>query len=482
MVLLVAAATWSTVLDVNFDVDEYYFLFLLEVAPKMEFLFRPFVGHIVGLMNAGIWLCHSLFGLDPRGYQVLLLVIHLVNTGLLFRISFALWGSIPLATFVALVWGVSASHAGSLERFAMIGTLTGIAIVLAILLVLINMGAGKASVTKLRVAGIAVALCVASLGAGMALAAALTLPLMALAFAPAERKKLAPLLAMLIVLPVSYLLLHQIWPGATGTTWDDPVATVASGLGSTVLKLPEFMLDFFAAGFAALFSVTEREIATSGIRQLGALFLMAVVALAAVKGSITTRNRIVAWGLLALATYGVVAVARVGIQDIFPQISFISFARYHYLPTLVLSLLLAEAAAPLIARLPVNATRSIFYGGSCLVALVVLSNPPQLDTRDQLKARVDGVVAGIREDILAAPKSAPIILDNPADFGTQSGLPLHTTRAGIFVIFFDTTEFAPGEVKFYASPQELAEAQRYPDSRLSELLVPLSPQRSPAAN
>jgi hypothetical protein len=100
----------------------------------VRFVFRPFGGHNLLVRNVAFYAFWHLFGLHAAPCFWAMLLTHLLNVWLLFRVLERLTGSALLACFGATLWGTSPLAAGVLAWYAVFGQ----ALVATILLVVLG--------------------------------------------------------------------------------------------------------------------------------------------------------------------------------------------------------------------------------------------------------------------------------------------------------------------------------------------------------
>ena len=109
--LLATFAVWLPLRRNYFSGDDFFHLHDLVTRPLSNLLGQVWGGHLLVLYNAAFWTLFQLFGTDPRGYVSTVILTHLLNTFLVFRLIRP-HGPV-LACFGALLWGTCPVLAGA---------------------------------------------------------------------------------------------------------------------------------------------------------------------------------------------------------------------------------------------------------------------------------------------------------------------------------------------------------------------------------
>jgi hypothetical protein len=100
--------------------DDFYHLFDLNNVGSLKFIFRPFYSHLLVTWKTVMVATHSLFGLDARAYFLSVLVVHAVNTALVYAIGAALSRN-GIAAITAGIWGMCPLLMSTLGWYSVFG-------------------------------------------------------------------------------------------------------------------------------------------------------------------------------------------------------------------------------------------------------------------------------------------------------------------------------------------------------------------------
>lgn len=348
--MIAAALVFWPVEGQFFHADDFYHLFRVRDQPWPAFLLQPHAGHVCITLSAMFALGYALFGLEPHGWFVALVLLHVANVALCFRVV-ELAGGGRMAAFVAsLLWGLLPSHDQSLGWVTMAGQVVATTCILGVL--------GSLLATRDRAPGWPrllawlAALLVAATAHGAGMAAALAMPVAAWALRPpgAGRRRVVVVLAS--VWPVALLLvalsrtLAFAMPGM--------LAAVAPGLmpwkhvAAVVRLFTELSLVGIGSPFLG-FAVPEPRVATAA---LVAIPWLLGVGLACRLADGPRRRAIMAFVGLGVAVYAATAVGRGGFYETLARVHGEpgTVPRYHYLPAMGLVGAACLAAGVLAAR------------------------------------------------------------------------------------------------------------------------------------
>jgi hypothetical protein len=95
------AAVYHPLWRVYFYADDYLCMYQFADGAGWRFLLQPFAGHILLARNLLFALWYRVFGFVPEPYYAAVLVTHLVNVWLFFRVLRSITDDLPLSTFGA---------------------------------------------------------------------------------------------------------------------------------------------------------------------------------------------------------------------------------------------------------------------------------------------------------------------------------------------------------------------------------------------
>ncbi len=443
-----------------------------------EFLVAPAAGHMLVARHAALYVLFLLFRLESTGYFAVALATHIVNVLLLYALVRRLTGSYYLACFGALLFGVCPANAGTLGWFAVYGQAMAATFTLAALLLLVARGNDERPLGTAAAVWVALCMLVASQSFGTGAAAALVLPVVAVLLRPSVLHTRGPALVLCAV-PVlvrgAWFLMHAV------QTRLNPLPPAIKLRILEGLVSPDdnaaFMLGHISAlGVVSLIAGGAYPLASypnATSTAVVATFAIGVV-WALVRGSNRSRRVLLAFLVLALASYASIAAARGATfaylrpDDLMR--SFTAATRYHYLAqvsiTVIACLVLAEAAS----RFEWGpATSGLILGlwGIWAMAGTVLS--PPIDHFDERRALVAHVHERILQQVREHPPGSTMCLRNEAA-GLQSAFP---GSVGVFMLLYPDNELEGRRVYFVSSDPKLL-ARREQGGRLARLLLPAS--------
>ena len=470
---LLAAAP---VLGVYFHDDDFLHLFEITNFGPLAFITAPYAGHMCLVMNSIFFLNFLAFGMHAGAYLAGVVATHIANVLLLFVLVRRLTGSARIACFGGLLFAVCPANDGTLGWYSVHGHTLVALFVLAGLLLLLPEREDVGPMTTRRALGVALCMFAASQSWGSGVAVALLTPVAAALLRPdAFRSRGAA--AMLLAVPVLVgLAMAALYLPRTEMN-TDPMRSVG-------------LLAHFAVDWRHVLPMVRHTLSLGIVSLvLGAAYPLdrypdavsiattAAFALATLwalrRGSSQARRRLVAFLILTLGAYTIVAAGRAaflaGIQSGALVHAYVAATRYHYLPqvllTLVLCLVLAEAARWL--------TPSSRTTGVLLAAWVVWAVASVTVLRTPV-ARFDAVrdlVARQREAItsavLAHPPGTTVCLPNEP-------VPVVVGFAGTVGIFmlFNHEDALDGRRVYFVSSDPAVLAMREQGGRLGSLLLP----------
>lgn len=447
--------------------DDLYNLYQIVNRNLIDYLLDPYGLHLLVTRNLVYFLCYRLFGTEVQFYFWLVLVTHLLNVYLLYRVLEQFTGSARLACFGASLWGVAPINEGALGWYSVYGQVLSATVILWLLYELgrIADGARPARVAPLRWA---LLLLVASTSFGTGIGAAIAFPLVAAVLlppTPIRRRVVLPF----AVIAAGVLVLYYSVQSLAGA---DP--TRARNLRHAVLSLSNwpgvlrFTLHLYGYGFVNLalspvFHPVEYPSWWSHLFLGGALLALAA-ALAAAPGR--TRRQLLASLLLGAACYGIIAAGRITFFRKY-QTQVISAARYHYAATLPIVTALFVLLGAADRRSAWQRPWGDLALALCLAAIAfsMVVRAPPIDHHTSARQQAEAALASIRERIEAAPIGAEVLIPNQPFFGVGPMVlarpDLFPGLAALFAIYFPENVVAGRQVYFVEQdPKVLAAAQR----------------------
>ena len=485
--LVAAAIAYTPVLRSYFFADDFHSFVVIADRGAVPFLFEQFGSNPCLVRNA-IWLLlHRSFGFEAEPFMWVALLTHLLNVWLLWLTLDRLTRRASLAALGAAWWGASPLHPDTIGWFAVYGHALVGTFVLAVLAHASGVvRRGESLTARMAMCWIALLMLAAnSYGAG--LGAAVALPVLLLACLPPGASASRPARILLYTAPLIAVL------GYLGTRAlsqrfflsMDNLDTFAGSFAnpSVLIDQARMLVSLMVVGFGGLLmgqTVPLSIFAGAGTFALYAVVsaaALATISLAARRADPNTRRWMLAQLGVAMVVYGTIAEARGHLSRAFhhtPE-SMAFQSRYHYAPTISLTVVVVLALAVLVRR---ESTRIV----APLVVLAVvlqigawwarggLAIPSHSDGRafvSNARQRIAGLVE-------AAPAGHSVRITNvpgPPGVATLPGW------AGIWLITQATDEIAGHRVTFVEPSRQIRDAYVAPASRrLSALLVAPPPQ------
>jgi hypothetical protein len=499
-IALAAIAGWS-ILSGDLQQDDLLLLYRLANYGLGELLLTPHGGHSLLTSNLAYALLYTLFGIDAGYWFPLVLLTHLLNVFLLFRVILGFTRRRWIACGFACAWGSAAVHFGTLSWFAVYGHVLVATCLAWILLDLTRCNAsGTAPAGRTLARWLILLLAAATsfgVGIGIAMAAAIALPL--LLPSQADRRRTAVVLTILAVLIPALYLGHQLLYTAVSAR------PVAFGLRETFaqpssrfLRLPEMGVSVYHLACSGVAGLVPGPLLVANLsgKLLGPLALipfsdalwrfhfvgsLVLVPVAVLSVSFVARRRAIA-GLtvLLVACYGIVAIWWVasGRADTVTLLALNArvdtVPRYHYVGTLILAVILALALEQTTRRWRLARLATI-----ALAVWLAITAPQHVATYRGLSSARERawhrqVLARIQAEVDAQPDQRVVYLKNRPFrvWGrTYGGIDL-PGWAGIYAIAHPQDSESHPLVRFIEPDAELLRAVRNePGTRMAELLV-----------
>jgi hypothetical protein len=478
--VLLALAVNAPILRNFFFGDDFVNLYAMANDPRsLAFLLKPHGGHLCEIRNLFLYGAFKLFGADPRPYLAISLFTHAVNVFLLFLVVRELTHSRRLACLCAILWGTSFVNEGTVGWIAVYGQTLLATIVLIFLHQVLRVARGAAEFS-LRAGVLWYFLLIAgamSFGMGMAIAmlSAPTLYLL-LPSRAGHRSPGVAFLPLLVVIPALYIALNWLYGHLFGTQPLGLSLFLLYGLSfwKTVVQMFIGLLSYGTRAFLLGFVHPMADDALLSYA-VGALVLAATVVIA-VRSESTQRRQILAFSLLAVSCYAMIAAGRAPLFDVMMGHSnewSSSQPRYHYVNPLFLCLVVALILRHLASAVP----RAWKTGALSLALILPLAsswlNTPWIKHRDRQRQETARALAEIQSAIDARPPGTTVVIRNQRfPFGGMAGSVLFPGRAGLFIIFHPHDTVDGRLVRFVdADPAVLAMARRARGQRIHSLIV-----------
>jgi hypothetical protein len=482
--VIASLIVWRVLLSSFFQGDDFINLFRIVDRPLGEYLLGAQAGHVLVVRNAVFYLFARLFGTEAPGWFLLVLLTHLLNTGLLFGILRRVTRSPWVAAFGAAMFGICPIAEGALAWYSVYGQ---VLVTTALLVVLRLASRAAARGRGLRrgesVLGVAAMIAaVLSFGIGIALALALPFALaLVLPPRPGRARWRLPLASLLVLVPLCYAVALSAYDRVADNNTVDVTRALALSAVHYWWRVPALLLALIGYGSARLLgSDLPLPFSTPWMMAGGLLLVVGLSVVAAWRGDGATRRWLAAAWLLTLAAYGIIAVGRVYLWTD-DSLLIATQARYHYTTLATLSLIICLALSGIA---PQPLTRSGAAAGLFGLWLVAAAGayaawPPQPNLGAQERREVTFALNWMHARIGAAPEGAPVYLTNRALHAAGTvfvGMSDFPGWAALFAIYYPTN--SAGGHRIYFIEREAAVRERYRSGRRSGGLL-VAPEDAP---
>ena len=475
-----SAVAYRPLLDAYFRSDDFLNLYRIVNEDPLRYVLTPHGGHLLWTRNAVFYAFFQAFGTRAELYYAAVLATHLLNVGLLFAVLRRWTDSLLLAAFGATIWGICPVQSGALEWYSVYGQV----IVATILLVLLFQVAGVVnersplhrSVTLLW----PLLLLVASSSFGVGIALTLVLPValfLLLPPSPARRRLCVVLGALALAIPFLYrgtMALYTALYGLSPEVWRADLVATNLHYGHSALM----SVQLICYGILRLllgFAYNPRFFPASFLYVGLALFAAFVVLSLRGSGS-TMRRQLSGLFLLSLASYGLISLGRGAFFEIAQMPRAAATARYHYVATLPLVVMLciglrALADSP---RLPAQVKAFLFVLWLTVAIVSFQRARPFIVASVGARIETGKIRAAVDEAVNRAAEGETVYIEN-RPFRSVGSLLIDDPKrfpgwAGAFVFLFPSNTVAGRQVRFIENDPDVRKALRH-GKRTADLLV-----------
>jgi hypothetical protein len=480
--ILLSALVYLPILRTYFFADDFVCLYQIANTGFVKFFLQPFGGHVLLVRNLAFYLFYHLFGPWSEAFYSMVLLTHLLNVWLLFRIVRAFTGSDVLAAFGATAWGTSPLNVGTLAWYSVYGqVLVATALLLALDGVARHWRDGTAPSAG-AVLGWSAIMVAGATCFGVGIGTAMVFPIAVFLLLPSTRGRGAArwiLLSLPVVTGALYVAFGYLYAVYVDHQLDEMFLMHTFFKPPAIFRMVRHLLEFgstrLALGFAGV-HVPYPGLLTNLVAACAGAALLAV----AVTGDARTRRLLLALALVAVAAYGIIALGRSNVYLMFKQPATVAAAtpRYHYVGALPLVLLGCVVLGRLadwrrirsIPALPVLALwLAIQAVGYASAGLTIDDRRLERDYVTKTLSAVDAAAAvGTTED-------AVYVRNVPAPrwmLGPVFRHPQFPGSAALFVITHRGNVVHGRRVYFIEQdPEVLLQARLHAGSRLADLLV-----------
>lgn len=468
-----AAVAQRDALHCAFFADDFLYLFRMNDAPLAELFLVPNAGHLLMFRNLLWFATWRVFGPEPAGYFVIVLVTHVLNVGLLLLLLRRCAVPLGIALVAAALWGCLGVNAATLGWYAVYGQV----VAATLTLILLHLALGCATPLRPALHALMIAMILAlgtSFGSGLAIA--LVLPLALWLLRPALRvRRLPPFIGAAVALLVLWMLIQVNYADADVFQIQRIVAPEpAAAGGSSVLDSfralyidPRAGLMFLDLIGHGAFSLLVGPFSSLYVTNLPARLTLLLFALGAALGvrraTPWQRRQMLGFAVLLAGVYASVAAgrARVFISLLGGSLPPI-VERYHYLPTLLLVVIAAILASALAAGIASQRARAALLGGALagLIATVAV-HPVVYDRHEEMQVSVQRGIRQIRRAVRTAEGPEVVIPNRSVNVFLMVPQATFPGLAAVFVIYFPGNTVAGRRILFAESdPAVLAAARR----------------------
>lgn len=480
-----AALVYRGITGNYFYADDFLNLYQIRNLHVVEYLLTPHGGHVLFTRNLVFYAMASFFCTTAELYFWTVLVTHLLNVALLFRLLVLLTGSPRLACLGASLWGISPLHQQTLGWYSVYGHVLAATFVLLILCQAARLATREQVPSGFRILfwyGLALA---ASTSFGTGTAVSMVLPAALYLILPMRRARLwkrAVVLSLMLAVPLLYQsLLHayeviadvSLPPGSLGAYLKMYWRLILAG----TYNLASFGFSSLLLGFLA----PDRPFSAFAYTVL--LLFAAALGTALWQSVPSRRRQLAAFVLLAGACYGVLATGRLMFALATPSPVLTRVARYHYLGLALLAVLLGLVAHHFARAVPLSSRlRSGLLAVWFLVGLAAYRDlGPAIQHHDKAREGTKRGLAMLRRLIQDAPPGEAVYIDNRSFPGmTSLAVPVVSFPglAAAFTIFFPEDTVDGRRVYFVERSPRVFEATRR-GRRTRMLVVPERPSETP---
>src|SRR5262245_14859143 len=312
--LILAAVVYFPITRNYFFTDDFLHLYQIANGDVLRFLLSPHGGHLYLVRNAVFAASFALWGTNPAPYFWIVLATHLVNVALLFAVLRSFLGSDRVACVVATLWGACPLHEGTLGWYSVYGHALATTAVLGILWDCgRTVGPGRPPGT-LRVLVWALVALLGSGCFGTGIGVALVLPIVLGLLRPAVYARW-PARIVLGLLPALVVVIYTRLPDLYMRLYPDVQYVnheIALARGGGLAPVTTMVVHLLGGGLTALllgFAFRPDDYPGPGTFVLASLAGIGLL-LTCFRAAPARRGQLLAFLLVALASYGMVAMGR----------------------------------------------------------------------------------------------------------------------------------------------------------------------------
>jgi hypothetical protein len=453
----------------------------------LRFVLRPYGGHNLLVRNAIFYASWQLFGIHAAPYFWAVLLTHLLNVWLLFRLLRTLTSSATLACFGATLWGASPIAAGTLNWYSVFGQVLVGTILLVVVRRLAELSRAGVPVSGRTASTWYALLLLGTVCFGVGLGIALAFPVALFVMLPAAWRQpwvRASYLALPMVTVVVYVGFRRLYPFLFEPLSLEELASQPGG----VRDLPSVLAGVLnLVGFAASEYPRGFFWAAGGYPDRASWIVLALagagVAVLSWRGDPAARRAAIALPSLSFGIYFAIGLGRTWFL---PLHRMAMQERYHYVAAIPIVTVICMALQEVGRIGPLRRVPRV----PLLFAAVALFGWSRTRSSFHVELNVgprNAVASGLRTiaaQVSRVPPGRTVYLENGTNTQVLLGpvVPniLFPGLAAIFLITHDDDQLDGRTVRFMErNPAILARYGGRPESRLAHLLVPPGAQREP---
>jgi hypothetical protein len=482
--VFLAALVYYPITKAYFHVDDFVTLLSIVNDDFLRFLLRPFGGHNYLVRNLAFYGSYQVFGLRPELFLWTVLLTHLVNVWLLFRILRTLTASLTLACFGAALWGTCPIHVGTLGWYSVYGNVLAATVLLIVLDQLTGLARGGGDLSGRTAAVWYALLLLGTTCFGVGVGVALVFPFVLFLLLPGAWRRPGVRLAYL-ALPLVTVALYFGFRRLHGLLepplwWEEHIVEHASlaRLGNAARMLPDLVSVSVGALLRGFLPPPRGRGGDSG--WLATVCFALALAWLLRSGDAAMRRTVTALAILCVASYLIVAAGRV---PLFPDAKLlVDQPRYHYVASIPIVLLMCLVLSHLagVAWLRMLPRAALLLIALAVGVYVYARSDFRIDDHAAARRHLDDMLRGIAVEVQARPPGSIVYLENGTAPLALGGMPdaeqkwkwTFPGRAAAFLLVHQGEELDGRRVRFVERDSgALRWFSQWPDTPLARLLV-----------
>jgi hypothetical protein len=398
-----------------FFADDFFDFLQVADAGTYHFVLSPMAGHVLLARNAIQALYWHVFGLDAAPYFWSVLLTHLLNVWLLFRLVRAVTGRLDAAAAAATLWGVSPLHVEPLAWYAVYGQVLTATVALAILADAATLGDRPLGTGRLLAWGGLLLVGSTCFGTGLGIAVATPVALLVALPRVWTRPRTVVLLGTIPIAAVVFYLGLRAFARSQGEGSLVNDALVAIALGS-VRPVPGMLLHLVR--FSVLHLVAGPMMAPGADPVTASWPVLGLVGAGVVGVLATARGACRRWTLAVLllvgGVYGAIAFGRANFSSLLGHglVQPAETLRYHYAGSAMVAAVLGIVLGAARRGAPVLLSRAICLAVVVLQPVALVRAPLPIDTHADVRTTVAREVGRVDAALAVAPPDVPPRLPN----------------------------------------------------------------------